>query len=635
MDITQDTESYVEPVVNMEVKKHGFGFRLFIVFLVFLGILTILGLIVGFRVKRVYSEALKLVPIAEKAKGNLESQDLPALKTTLPEIKNQIQVVQSAYRPLKFLGVIPVGGKYVTDGDHLLAAANSGLEAIEILVDAVEPYVDVLGFHGSGSFSSGTAEDRTIAILGTIDKVAPKFDQVAEKLARVDQELSQINENRYNYEFRGKNIAEEAKQVKEAVHAAAVGLGDARPALEILPKIAGMESEKKYMILFHNDGELRGTGGFMTAYGILRVDKGRVNAEKSSDIYDLDNKFRERLKPPAPIEKFLKVKYWHLRDMNLSPDFKQNMDLFSSYYLKIPGEPKIDGIIGVDTNFLVDLLQILGPIDVPGFGRFSTENDPRCDCPQVVYQLELIADKPLGALVENRKGALGPLMRELITKSYAAPKPWWDDLLKAFVNNATQKHIVFYFKDQDFQNVAEKLNVAGQVNQNNGDYLLVTDVNLGGAKANFFVKEEVTQNLEIGKDGTITKKLTVVYTNSAPPSNCNLEAGKLCLNAPMPNFVRIYVPQGSQLVEALGLDDEPTVREEFGRTVFEGFIKINPQSSAKTVYTYSLPWKVGQAPKSFIIQKQVGKDQPHYKIELSDRIEEFDLTGDKKFSLNW
>lgn len=602
---------------------------------VFFLLLLLVG-VGGWQVWAVYQEGVKIVPVVAKAQGNLQSQDLPALKETLVELHEQVGKTQGLYERLGWVRIIPLVSSYWRDGDHAATASVAGIEAAQILVEAIEPYADVLGFKGSGSFTGGTAEDRIITILQTLDKITPKLDDVAGKLKVVDENLSAIDEKRYQVDVKEKHVAEELGQIKEAVHGLAAAVTDAKPALESLPKLAGMEEERKYMVLFHNDGELRGTGGFMTAYGILRVEKGRVAAERSSDIYDLDSRFRERLQPPEAIKKYLKnVPYWHLRDMNLSADFKQNMDLFTSYYQKIPGEPRIDGVIGVDTNFLVDLLKILGPIDVPGFGRFTADNDERCDCPQVVYQLELIADRPVASLVENRKGVLGPLMRELIVRAYGAPKPWWDDLFKTVVGNAQAKHLVFYFFDDQFQQAAEQLEVAGRVTPADGDYLLITDVNFSGAKANFFVTQSVEQRLSIGPDGEISKTLTVTYTNSSPPSNCNLEAGQLCLNAVMPNYVRVYLPKGSQLVEVVGLDEKLGTREEQGMTVVEGFLKISPQATTKTSYTYRLPWKSSEAPTTFFIQQQVGKDVSHYRLELPDRVEEFDLVGDKRLRLEW
>ncbi len=62
---------------------------------------------------------------------------------------------------------------------------------------------------------------------------------------------------------------------------------------------------------------------FLTAYAIITVDKGVVNSEKSDDIYELDQKFTKKIAIPEVLGKYLTTeKYYHLRDMNISPDFK-------------------------------------------------------------------------------------------------------------------------------------------------------------------------------------------------------------------------------------------------------------------------------------------------------------------------
>lgn len=646
MDIIKDTDSNAVEMVTERSREQGAGSNevpprkksrwwlklllgLFVLLLVIGGIAAYFG----FKAKAFYQQVLGLQPHFETLKGNLESQDLAHFKENLVKLHDDIVSLQGEYQSFQTIGWLPIFSSYFRDGERVLTAGVAGVEAAQVLTDAIEPYADVLGFQGSGTFTGGTAEDRIVTILQTLDKITPKLDDVAAKLAIVDQELQAIDESRYPWTVQGRYLPDEMKQVKEVVDAVTKGVTDAKPALTLLPKLAGMERERKYLVIFHNDGELRGTGGFMTAYAVLRVEKGRIAPEQSSDIYDLDAKFRERLQPPEPIKKYLKnVPYWYLRDMNLSPDFKENMDLFMSYAAKVAGFPKIDGVIGVDTNVLVEILNLFGFVNVPGFGKFTSENDPRCECPQVVYQLELIADRPVATLVENRKGVMGPLMRELVVKAYDAPTAWWDDLLKIFGTNVQAKHIVFYFPDEEFQVAAEKLNAAGRVAETSGDYLLITDVNFGGAKANFFVKQNVTSQLSIESDGTLKRTLTIEYDNPAPASNCNLEAGQLCLNAPMPNYVRIYVPKGSVLMESVGLDQPAQAKEELGRTVFEGFVKVNPESTTKTIYTYTLPWKQTDAPEEMLIQKQVGKDVSHYKVESLHDVHEFDLETDRTFS---
>ena len=77
--------------------------------------------------------------------------------------------------------------------------------------------------------------------------------------------------------------------------------------------------------------------------------------------------------------------------MNWSPDFSESMELFSEEIEKA-GIKDIDGIIAVDTQVLVYLLEVLGPIEVPGYGKFSNEEVAECNCPQVIYELESFAD---------------------------------------------------------------------------------------------------------------------------------------------------------------------------------------------------------------------------------------------------
>ena len=54
-------------------------------------------------------------------------------------------------------------------------------------------------------------------------------------------------------------------------------------------------------------------------------------------------------------------------------------------YQTAGGYVPVDGIIAVDTHALVSAMNILGDITADGT-TFTTKNDPRCDCPNVIYQ---------------------------------------------------------------------------------------------------------------------------------------------------------------------------------------------------------------------------------------------------------
>jgi hypothetical protein len=152
-------------------------------------------------------------------------------------------------------------------------------------------------------------------------------------------------------------------------------------------------------------------GWFYNAYTIARVDRGRFDPVSSDDIYNLDDKYTPSIKAPDQFPKYLQGIYvalnrFRLRDMNWSPDYETSMDMFAKE-IKNAGIGNIDGIIAVDTQMLVYLLDVLGKVTVPGYGDYSTKIVPQCNCPQVIYELESFADVE-GPIVwsENEPGKI-------------------------------------------------------------------------------------------------------------------------------------------------------------------------------------------------------------------------------------
>jgi len=481
-----------------------------------------------------------------------------------------------------------------------------------------------------------TAEERLILVLDTLDKIQPNLDQIGEKLDLAQAEIDKINPNRYPQKLFGKKIRENVMALITTIDGTAQTVKEVKPIITHLKPILGVDEPKDYLLLFQNDAELRPTGGFLTAYAILSVDTGKFSTSNSHDIYTLDNRFGNRLKAPEPIKNYHKnVSNWHLRDMNLSPDFKVSMDTFLANYEKVEDPSKIDGIIAVDTQVLVDILEVLGPIGVGGFGNFSAETDKRCNCPQVFYELERYADQPTFAFREERKGIIGPLMHSILLNAMGSPRKQWPLFMNVIFTNISEKHLLFYFFNEDIQRTMEALNASGRIKDYEGDYLHVNDCNFAGAKSNMFIKESFTQEIEVASDGTVTKTLTIDYRNPAPPSNCNLEAGELCLNGLYRDWVRVYVPQGSELIEAKGSEIEVKTYEDLGKTVFEAFYgdesPLRPEGKAQLVFKYKLPFKVEKGqPYNLLIQKQPGTYGYENVVSFNNQEKTFDLKTDRE-----
>lgn len=609
---------------------------------VFAVILLVTGVAVGSCALYAYSAYKQINPIAQETMtsakmiiAGIQNKNLVESKENLAKTKEGIKKLQSEINKHSFLKIVPFVSGYYGDVQSGLNAAMAGSEAGDVFVAAIEPYADLLGLQAGGQnqVKVESAEDRIVFLVQTLDAIAPKLDEISQKLAKAEEELNKINPKRYPTEINGVRVREKIILAQTSLKSAAESLSEAKPLIGLLPELLGQNEEKLYMLLFQNDAELRPTGGFMTAYAYIKINKGKITPQDSFDIYDLDARWGKKLPAPEPIKKYLPlVNNWNLRDMNLSPDFKSSMETFLSHYRDIPRVPVVDGIIAIDTNVPVSILKIIGPIGVGGWGNFSAENDKRCDCPSVVYVLEDMITKPVAGIRTDRKAVLGPLMHSLLANAMGSPKSLWPQLLNEGLASIKQKHILFYFPEEKNQKLAEEMNAAGRIVDFDGDYLHINDTNFGGAKSNLFITQKVDEEVEVGQDGSVTKSVTITYNNPAPASNCNLEAGKLCLNGVYRDWVRVFVPKGSTLVQAIGSEVEVLTKEDLGKTVFEGFFTMRPQSSSKLVFKYKLPMKMADSYK-YLIQKQPGKDTVIHDIVINGKPHTVEVASDIKLTL--
>jgi hypothetical protein len=625
-----------------------------------LGILFILIAAVGllgfmlYPLKAVADKSKILIASARTTSAAIKNQDLEATKNGLAQTRKDLEAVKSEYRKTLILKAVPFIGLYIKDGEHAMAAATSGLDAADKAMEALEPNADLLGLKGGSKFVQGSADERIQTAVKTMKALTPKINEMSGDIEKIRKELDMIDPKRYPEKIGKTALRSQMVSARETVDNAANLFVNAQPILVNLPAILGDPEFRRYLVIFQNDKELRPTGGFITAYAQFEVDHGKIKLIKADDIYALDAAISRKLPAPPEILKFHKdVTTQNIRDINLSPDFKISMDKFKEMYNMSAGKEKIDGIFAVDTHVLVEALRILGSMNV--YGReFSADVDPRCDCPKAVYELEDYSTRPVNYIRTARKDIIGVLLQQLMVKALGvSPSQYWGKLFQMLLSEINQKHVLGYMERSAEQKAFENFNMAGRVmtasqtapvlkyKEGNGwDYLQIINANMAGAKSNMFVSEKVTKDTTVNPDGTVTTKLTVTYNNPYPGSDCNLESGGLCLNAPLRNWVRVYVPKGSKLSESKGTQSPRSGKaqpmdtyDSLDKTVFEGFLVVNPKGIARLDLTYSSPVKISGT-YNLLVQKQPGIDAPEYTIKLGGREKmRIGLVSDMEFSL--
>ena len=639
---SENVETNVPPEVKIpEIGKKKMSKKIKVL-LIIGGVLLIVLILLTVQGLMIFGSAKKLMQKGTELKDAASLQDIPQVKEKISETKTSLGNLNKSLGMLFWVKPLPFVGSFVRDASNATKAGLLSLDAAEIALNASEPYLGILGFgngNGQQEDSEKTTQERIDFVATALPELTPKIDEISVKLSQAGEYLVNIDPEKYPVTFSGKKIREPLTSILEMYAEVSGFVIKSKPLFEVAPYLLGLDKSREYLILFQNDTELRPTGGFLTGYAVMDVEKAKFDNVASNDIYNLDANYRGSVEVPKPISTYIEQPYGlskvlRLRDMNWSPDFKKSMELFLKEAKKA-GVPDVDGIIAVDTQALVNFLSVIGTIGVPGYGNFSTEIEPSCNCPNVIYELEKYADVegPIvwfdGKIVyqpknaDNRKKIIGPLMNSVLANALGQPKEKLPDLFNAAFKSLFEKHILFYLVDETAQQGVESFGIAGRIEDFTGDYLHINDANLAGRKTNLFVTQEVEQKYEV-ENGKIIKTLTITYKNPEKQDGW--------LNVILPNWVRVYVPYQSELIASEGLEAKEDPYDEFGKTVFSGYFELRPEGVAKVTFKYSLPFDVTKDIK-LLIQKQPGTKNPLYTIDSGKTKEEFFLRTDEELKI--
>ncbi|MFZ4632498.1 MAG: DUF4012 domain-containing protein [Patescibacteria group bacterium] len=398
------------------------------------------------------------------------------------------------------------------------------------------------------------------------------------------------------------------------------------PLAKILPTLGGYPTESNLLILLQNNDELRPTGGFIGVYGLAKTKNGDIISLNTDDSYHLDMPAVGKWikEPPVPIKKYLGVENWYLRDSNWVPDWSLAAQKINEIYA---GEsvaigqtaPNFSSIIGINPDFIIDLIKIVGPIKIKE-ETYTAENFQEL----LQYNVE-VAYKDRNISSWNRKDVINELLNELKLRLFNLPAKQWPDLIKTINANIAEKNIQIYFANQSLQSLVKEIGASGEVKQTNKDFLMVVDANLAAFKSDAVVKKKVTYNIN-QKNNNTTASLVLNYRHEG---DFNWRTTRYR------SYTRIYAPFGSYLITSSGLDsdkadwstlDDPILN----KTIFGFFFTVEPGTEKEISLTYSLPDYINEQINSnnyeLLIQKQSGRRTEELKVNYNPQ---------KKASKNW
>ncbi|HYU75442.1 MAG TPA: DUF4012 domain-containing protein, partial [Ktedonobacteraceae bacterium] len=140
--------------------------------------------------------------------------------------------------------------------------------------------------------------------------------------------------------------------------------------------LLGVGQQRRFLIQTMDRAELRPGGGFTGQYGVLQIQDGRMSRLSLTDVTQIDYNGNGTAtgRMPPPGYSWMTFPNFGLRDSNLSGDFPTTAHIAMQVFQDEGGGP-VDGDIAFTPALIGHIIDITGPIKVPGYGETITSKN--------------------------------------------------------------------------------------------------------------------------------------------------------------------------------------------------------------------------------------------------------------------
>lgn len=558
--------------------------------------------------KKVRADSDELVLQSTSAFLSLQSSTIAALQADIPQAQLDLNsalesfskaqsIVDKDHQVLTFMaGLVPVLGKqvksrqYVLRAGHYLALGNTYL---------------VKGIQVASTANDIAYTDRFAIIRDHLRSAIPQYRLALEDISRVENSALPVEYQKTFDDFK-------------VLFATFINdMDDMSRLIDVIRDILGTDGFKRYLVMFQNHHEIRPTGGFLGSFALVDVQKGKITHIEvpGGGTYDLQGQLAVHVKPPLPLQ--LVNGRWEFQDSNWFPDFPASAKKMEWFYENGRGTT-VDGVIAINASVLERFLRVSGPISSD---KYDLLLNPENALAALEQQVEVDYDK-----TENKpKAVIADLLDQLLTglkedlDATAAIR-----MLAELNEAANQKEIQIFLNDEELQKRIQEFGWTGEIEETppTQDYIMVVNTNLQGQKSDAKIEQYIDHTSQVQPDGSIINTVKIRRKHSGV-------RGEAFYGRENINFMRLYVPKGSELLDATGfvfppeesfhvpedwykqdpdlliyekekgvhIESGTRVTEEFGKTVFGNWSVVQPGQTSEVSFIYRLPMKIKMEPE--------------------------------------
>ncbi|GAA3530812.1 DUF4012 domain-containing protein [Nocardioides daeguensis] len=537
------------------------------------GAVAVLGLLwCGWTAWQVNRDLDEAVARGHAIQAAVEARDTASLDRELTALREASAAAADRTSGFTWsvLGRVPVLGddaRGIETTSRVLA--DLARDGVEPLVSASDRFEELL--------PRGGALD-----VGVAEELADPVARAHRAFAAADADLTAVDASGFVGRLH-RQFTDFRDQVAEASDA----LGSAETATRVLPTMLGAEGPRRYLLVFENNAEIRGTGGLAGAVSYVEAADGRLELRGHVAASSLGE-------APAPVlplsgaeqELYGDVLGTYAMNATMTPDAPRAAALLKARWEReFPGQ-RVDGVVLLDALAIGYLLDATGPVNVDGVqitGANAVDellHTTYLRLPEPARQDAFFAEVAAATFAKFTSGLGNPT-----------------GVLEALGRATDERRVLVHAFDDAVQQELAGTPIAGELAtdpESEDAQVAVTLNDMTGAKMSYYLRYDVDVSATACRGSAQTYSAKARISSVAPPEAATLPdyitgGGTY---GPQPGTqvlaVRVFGPVGGEVsdLEFNGVASEAVEVDQDGRPVAMTYVQLTPGQ------TVDLAWKM-------------------------------------------
>ena len=325
----------------------------------------------------------------------------------------------------------------------------------------------------------------------------------------------------------------------------------AQGLVSLVAWLLGVGHPRRFLIQTMDSAELRPGGGFTGQYGIVQIQDGRVTPPTLTDVTLLDYAGNGTAIGRGAPDGYSWMNFgnWGIRDSNLSGDFPTTARMTMQLFQDEGGGP-IDGDIAFTPTLIGHIIDVTGPIKVPGYNETITSKNLEDRLHYYQQDFSAIArEKQISGNYSHsgRKAFTSTLGKLLLDRVRHLPVKQLMEVVKGAIKDIQSHDLQIYFTDPAVEGWLVQHGYSGSTDTfSKQDGFIVVQANISISKASQYVHTTQHDDVTLDAQGGAKHNLTITlnYQQKGPVYGYDTYA----------DYIRVYAPQNAQFLSGDGFD---------------------------------------------------------------------------------